>query len=116
MKQYIIIEKSEYHGDNIHGTYKTRKEAEYDLHHFQERYNLWNELEIEEVEVPRYKVVINWTDTWVMDNDEKDTRFFNTKEEAEAFVYGFQSGGEHGYTPLPQLIIKKEEELTCEKY
>ena len=28
MKQYIIIEKSEYHGDNIHGTYKTRKEAE----------------------------------------------------------------------------------------
>jgi hypothetical protein len=115
MKQYIIIEKSEYHGDNIHGTYKTRKEAKYDLSHFQSRYNLWDELEIEEIEVPRYKVVIDWTDTSVMDDygNQVDTRFFDTKEEAEAFVYGFESG--NGYTSEPDLTIKKEEELVHEQ-
>tara|TARA_R100000353_G_scaffold100818_2_gene73145 strand:+ start:673 stop:906 length:234 start_codon:yes stop_codon:yes gene_type:complete len=69
----------------------------------------------------KYKVVIDWTDTSVMDDwgNQVDTRFFDTKKEAEAFVYGFEAG--NGYTSAPNLwigtpyIIKKEGELVHEQ-
>ena len=58
----------------------------------------------------RYKVVIDWTDTSVMDDyrNQVDTRFFDTKEEAMAFVYVFESV--NGYISEPDLTIKKVKE------
>ena len=49
-KQYKIVEKSKYQGDNVHGVYESREEAENDLAHFEDRYCI--ECEIEEEESP----------------------------------------------------------------
>lgn len=40
MKQFKLIERSKYHGDNIHGVYNTKEEAEDDKSHFDDRYSI----------------------------------------------------------------------------
>ena len=56
-----------------------------------------------------YKIIIDWSDTDVKDDYDNsiDIRLFETKKEAEAFMYGFQSG--NGYLSEPYLKLKEEE-------
>tara|TARA_A100001201_G_scaffold133371_2_gene120473 strand:- start:320 stop:493 length:174 start_codon:yes stop_codon:yes gene_type:complete len=55
-----------------------------------------------------YKVIIDWSDTDVFDdlNNPIDIRTFETEKEADAFIYGFESG--NGYISQPNLTLKEE--------
>ena len=53
-----------------------------------------------------YKVIIDWSDTEVRDDFKNaiDIRTFETEKEAEAFIYGFESG--NGYISQPSLRLE----------
>ena len=55
-----------------------------------------------------HKVIIDWSNTDVKDDFDNsiDIRSFETKKEAEAFIYGFESG--NGYISEPSLRLEDE--------
>ena len=55
----------------------------------------------------KYKVIIDWTGTEEGENgDPIDERFFKTKEESKAFIYGFELG--NGFMSEPTLKMEEE--------
>lgn len=82
-KRYKIIERSKYQGDNVHGVYYSRTEAENDLAHFEDRYCIECEIIEEEEKVEIGDVVlINYNDndvfvqvSWVGDLSHAENQF-----------------------------------------
>ena len=55
----------------------------------------------------KYKVIIDWTGTEQGEyGDPIDERFFKTKEESKAFIYGFELG--NGFMSEPTLKMEEE--------
>tara|TARA_R100000458_G_C8250693_1_gene227701 strand:- start:119 stop:499 length:381 start_codon:yes stop_codon:yes gene_type:complete len=56
-----------------------------------------------------YKVIIDWRGTAVEDlKDGIDTRFFGDKQQAEAFMLGFEAG--NGFISIPDIGIEPVED------